>query len=382
MKTVADAWFYIPCNEEHAAALLGANKMRVFRTITLPHLLSSILSSFLIVFLFCFFSFLIPLLFGGVGVSTLEVELYRAARYSFDIRFASKIALTEFLFAFFVISIYVVIKSKYPQDKSKLNLERMQQGISKSFEKICFAFTVILILLFLVLPLISIILYSLYTADYGFSSSNFISISAWKNVFTSEVFCRAFISTVCVGAASAGVSAAAALCFTYLKLFYAKSVLLDVLPFLPLAVSSIMLGLGWKLLSPENNILMLILAQSSVYWPFGWVQIQQSVSTIPENVIAAASLLSGNKVEIFFRIVMPLSKKGIASALAFVFAMSAGDASLPLILGINGFKNLPLLLFGYASSYRFAESAVIAVILCVLSGFVFFIQDNKSIAYK
>ncbi|HPX27477.1 MAG TPA: ABC transporter permease subunit, partial [Treponemataceae bacterium] len=80
MRTCADVWESLPEEEEQAAALLGASKWRVFRTITLYQLSSSIASSCILVFLYCFFSFIIVLLFGSVGGTTIEVEVYRAAR--------------------------------------------------------------------------------------------------------------------------------------------------------------------------------------------------------------------------------------------------------------------------------------------------------------
>lgn len=377
MRSVTEAWHNIPHDEEDAALLLGAGKIMIFFTVTLPQLLPSILSSFLIVFLFCFFSFFIPLLFGGIGVSTLEVELYRAARYSFNIKFASQIALTEFLFASIIILFYGIFKNKYTENKTGIKAGRIRNPVSKGIEKIFFIFIISAILFFLIFPLISIAMHSLYTSDYGFSSVNIISLKAWKNVFCSELFWKAFANTVKIGIAASGISVAAAICFAYLKLFYFKHGIFGALPFLPLAVSSIMLGFGWKLLNYSNGVLMLILAQGSVYWSFAWSQIQLSLNRIPENVIEAALLISENKRGVFFRTILPLSKKGIACAFAFVFAVSAGDASLPLVLSIDNFINIPLLLFGYASTYRFAESSVSALVLCFLSASVFFVKDGK-----
>ena len=73
-----------------------------------------------------------------------------------------------------------------------------------------------------------------------------------------------------------------------------------------------------------------------------------------------------------------MCKKGIFSALAFVFAISAGDASLPIVLNIPRFNNLALLIFDYASSYRFVESSAVAVVLSLMTGFVFFLQEKET----
>ena len=69
---------------------------------------------------------------------------------------------------------------------------------------------------------------------------------------------------------------------------------------------------------------------------------------------------------------LPQLTKSIKAAAAFCFAISAGDASLPLMLKISNFENLSLMIFRLAGSYRFNESAVIAfaLILLVCAGFL------------
>ena len=74
MRTVSRVWERLPADQEEAALLLGAKPVRVFRTVTLPALARPLLSGSALVFLYCFFSFVIVLLFGGVGGTTLEVS--------------------------------------------------------------------------------------------------------------------------------------------------------------------------------------------------------------------------------------------------------------------------------------------------------------------
>ena len=60
-----------------------------------------------------------------------------------------------------------------------------------------------------------------------------------------------------------------------------------------------------------------------------------------------------------------------------MFAISAGDASLPMILNLPRFQNLAVLLFDYAGSYRFTESSAVAVVLTLITSCVFFLQDKQ-----
>ena len=66
MKNVSDAWERLPANQAESARLLGAGEFRIFWTITIFQLLPSIASSSMLVFIYCFLSFILVLLFGGI----------------------------------------------------------------------------------------------------------------------------------------------------------------------------------------------------------------------------------------------------------------------------------------------------------------------------
>ena len=376
MKTISQVWERLSEDEPNAALLLGASKFRIFKTITFPALLNSIAVSFLLIFLFCFFSFIIILLFGGIALTTLEVELYKAARTKLDMNLAAKIALTEISAALILILIYSNLQKKMRVQNENLKGIRERTSIKGFGQKTFFSFTIFIIILFLIAPLFSIFLHSTYNVNYTSIFNKFFYFKAWKNIFLSRTFWTALWTSIKIGILTALVSLIASLFFAYITVFYNRRKIYAV-PYLPLAVSSVMLGFGWLLLRPNGTELILIFAQSSLAWPFAWTQIQTSLLRIPQNIINAAILLSPDKKTAFFKVILPLCKRGIFSALAFVFAISAGDASLPIVLNIPRFNNLALLIFDYASSYRFVESSAVAVVLSLITGFVFFLQEKE-----
>ena len=377
MKTISQVWERLSEDEPNAALLLGASKFRIFKTITFPALLNSIAVSFLLIFLFCFFSFIIILLFGGLALTTLEVELYKAARTKLDMNLAAKIALTEISAALILILIYSKLQKKMMVQNENLKGIRERTSIKGFGQKVFFSFTIFIIILFLIAPLFSIFLHSTYNVNYTSIFNKFFYFKAWKNIFLSRTFWTALWTSIKIGILTALVSLIASLFFAYITVFYNRRKIYAV-PYLPLAVSSVMLGFGWLLLKPNGTELILIFAQSSLAWPFAWTQIQTSLLRIPQNIINAAVLLSPDKKTAFFKVIVPLCKKGIFSALAFVFAISAGDTSLPIVLNIPRFNNLALLIFDYASSYRFVESSAVAVVLSLITGFVFFLQEKET----
>ncbi|MGP1459532.1 MAG: ABC transporter permease [Treponema sp.] len=376
MHTVAKAWAQINADEEDAALIVGASRPRIFRAITLPYLLPPIAVSFLLIFLFCFFSFVIILLFGTLGTATLETELYRAARFRFDAASASRFAAVSTGTAAAVIAAHAKIRAQFAAHRSPLQTFRRRTRITGLFERAAFFVLRTAIALFLLLPLLSILVSSVYNAHYAFGLNRRFSAAAWTRVFSSRLFFTSLLQSLRTGAAASLLAVSAALFFAYIDFQKLRFPFKNALPFLPLAVSSVVLGFGWNVAPHLKSPAILVLAEASLFWPFAWTQIQNYLSRIPENLTEAALLVSDSKASVFFRIVLPLCKKGIAEAAAFTFAMSIGDATLPLVLNLSGFSNLSLLLFGYSSSYRFAESAVIAAVLIALSGFAFFFQEG------
>ncbi|MGP1431191.1 MAG: ABC transporter permease [Treponema sp.] len=377
MRTVAVAWEKLPEEPEQAACLLGASPLHIFRTIIFPALKVPFFASFVIIFLYCFFSFVIILLLGGLGVTTLEVELYQTVRREIHAQAAAWIALIETVIAAAAVGLYAYLRSRTADHTDNAQYLRTRTRICGKLEKLMFCCLVCIIGCCLILPLFSLLAYSFSTTGGAAQSClpQYAGLKAWQQIIQRPAFWYALKNTVQTGIGTAAMSVLAALLFAAISVF-TRLHWLKSLPFLPFTVSSIVIGSGWLRLDAAPSPFLLIAAQSSLAWPFAWAQIEASLAKIPHSVLDAAFILSASRSEAFFRTVLPLCKTGIVSAFCCVFAISAGDASLPILLHIPNFENLALMLFRFAGSYRFTESAGIAVILAMITGFLFFVQDT------
>jgi thiamine ABC transporter, permease protein len=371
MRTVSAAWEQLPEETEQAALLLGASPLRIFRTVIFPALKAPLCASFVIIFLYCFFSFVIILLLGGLGVTTLEVELYQTIRRDIHAGTAARIALLETGIATAAVGLYAYLRSRTPDHVERTQYARTRLNIGGAAESVFFAVLICIICFCLLLPLGSLVWYSLSSPKAPLT----ITVEAWRQLLQRSHFWLAVWNTVQTGIGTAVFSVTAALFFAYIA-FQSNRTWRQSVPLFPFAVSSVVLGVGWLKLDAAPSMLLLVIVQSSLAWPFAWMQIETGLAKIPRSVLDAARLLSSSRTDAFFRVFLPLCKTGIISALCCVFAISAGDASLPLLLHIPNFENLALMLFRFAGSYRFTESAGIAVILALLTGLLFFIQDS------
>ncbi len=89
----------------------------------------------------------------------------------------------------------------------------------------------------------------------------------------------------------------------------------------------------------HNSIAAIILP--AVGWPFGIFLMKQFSETLPSELIEAADIDGCSELGIFFRIVVPLVKPGIAALAIFTFISAWNDYFLQLIM-VNNINRLTL----------------------------------------
>lgn len=390
MKTCHDAWRQLPVREYNAARMLGASPFRIFRTITVVQLMPAIASSGMVVFLYSFFSFVIVLLFGGVGTTVLEVEIYQAARSSLNFPLASALALAETAIAFGVLCLYGLLEGKSRENRGLAwDAERFYpQKIKRAGEILSGSVLAFLIILFFLMPFLQILFSALSQKVPGYSGGTqnsgtwgFFSIVNFTSLFSRESFYISLCNTVKVAVASAVLAVMAALAFACLVKILdpeKKNMASRIIPLLPMEVSSVVLAFGISQVIPGGTVAVLIFLQASLYWPFAFRQISVAMDRIPSEVMNASVILSPSWLDRIFRIFIPLCRRNIVSALGFCFALSCGDTTLPLVLGIPRFETLALYTYNLAGAYRFQEACACGVILALLTIPVFLISNRES----
>ena len=346
---VSDAWERLPREQENAARLLGAGEARILRTVTLRQLSGAIGAACIPVFLFCYFSFMIVLLFSPPGHSTLEVEIYHSIRTTLDIGAGAKLALLETVTAFGIVLAYSFAARRSQTTSSGMDyvpvVRRWLGGASAIFLPILF-----LILIFLILPLASV----------------FVS-GAWEfvKVLKAKSFWLAALHSLECGVATG--AACTLLGFAYsvaVKLGRRQgSVVLQTVPVLPMAISSVVISWTATLIFQNGSPALLVALQTALYWPIAYRQIQNGINRVSYETDAAARLLSRSSLDSVLRIYLPSCRPVLISAFAYCFAVSLGDATMPLVLSIRDFDTLALYTYKLAGAYRFSQA-------CACGGFV------------
>lgn len=371
MKNVSDSWKNISSEKEDAARLLGTSEKRIFFTITIYDLLPSICSSSIIVFLFCFFSFLIILLFGPANFSTLEVELYLRAQNLSEPEKAAIIAITETLIALIFVTLFALIERRSEKNKSSQENEIAPKRISKASmkEKIVFTLFIIVVFIAFVLPFLMIFHNAFLSkvsqkgslSEKSFSIQNFVWLFRRKNFFSS------LKNTFSVGLQTSFFSCLIGFALSLVFFKNKNRFVSKIFSFIPMSISTVVTGFVFLVIFRRGSVSLLVFAEVFLYWPYAFRQILNSMEKIPYEIQEASMIFCRSYILRIFTVYLPLSKNAIFSSFFFCFALSAGDASLPLVLGIPRFSNIALDTYRLASAYRFNEACASGVLLFILT---------------
>ena len=374
MKTVADSWSRVPGEPAESARLLGASEGRIFRTVTIFQLLPSIASSCMLVFIYCFLSFILVLLFGGIGNSTLEVEIYKAARATLDFSLVGKLAIVETLILAVVTSFYCILEQKAGRVKGLGSEHKNQPCALKGFgEWFAFVIVILLILGFFVAPLAGIVVNAFTTAKTGTG----FTLKTFARVVKMRSFWPSVRSTVCTGVWTGALCTVLGFLYSVLMKFREsraggkENLLLNILPMLPMSVSSVVVGVVITLIVRRGNVICLIIAQTALTWPLAFRQIYPQMVKISRDTMDSAMMLSRGRLDTIWRVLLPVSRQGLISAFGFCFAVSAGDTTLPLVLAIPKYDAFSLFTYRLAGAYRFNEACACGVILGLICAVMF-----------
>lgn len=354
---LTDAWEKLPREQENAARLLGTSEVRVFFTITLKQLSGALAAACIPVFLFCFFSFMIVMLFSAPGVSTLEVEIYHSIRTSLNLETGIKLALLESITALVIVFFYSYAIRHNQTGGDGISFCCVERKKTRKVEKVFLLFLLILVFFFFFCPLLSVF---------------FSGLSSFSKIFFEKSFWTSLLNSILTGFLTASLCVLIAFSYSLLIKLKKKqsNPFFQTIPLVPMAISSVIISWSATLIFHRGNVLILVIIQTLLFWPVAYRQIQNGLNRISIETDNAALLLSASTFDSIIRIYLPSCIPVLLSAFVFSFAMSIGDATMPLILSIKDFNTLSLYTYKLAGAYRFSQACACGSILAFISLFI------------
>lgn len=390
LNLVSSFWEHMDSRCEQAAATLGAKKGRTFWTITLPRLMPVIVSAASLIFLFCFTSFAIILVLGGgPKFTTLEVEIYRRARMTMDLGGAAALSIFSILVTGLILVWYSYTqRSMARQESFAIGQTRLAKRPATRWGRIVAGIYSIAAIIFVLAPLVSIVIRS-FMAPITRTTGEQFSLKWYRQLFGVSsatghmgVALDAVVHSLIIGVIVALVTIPIALTISA-SIRRKKSlsgVMMELLVMLPMAVSSVIIGLGYYLLQSklgglDIGFVMVVLAHVVIATPFVLRTVLPEYRKIPASYSQAAMTLGATPAKTFWSVEVPLLKTSLITGGMFAFAISMGEINATLTLADSKLTTLPLVMYRLINSYNYQGACALGTILILVCAIVFMVGE-------
>lgn len=386
VRTVGAVLATVPRDREAAAATLGAPPWRVFVTVTLPAIRPALLAASAIVFVFTFTSYGVVRLLGGVGRSTIEVEIWRQATQFGDIGAAATLTVLQLVAVATAVAIAAVLQRRSSRALGLRTAATRRRARSRR-DRALVATVGLLTAAAVVVPLAALVERSL-------RGSEGHSLRAWRTLGSSEI--RPGISLGIDPLASLGTSLRTMLAATALAVAVgtlAASAIaaarrggraLDTAMMLPIATSAVTIGFGmlitfdtppfdWRAepwLVPVGHALVAI--------PFVVRTVLPVLRGIDAGRIEAAATLGASPLRAWLTVVAPHLRRPVTAAAGLSAAISLGEFGATSFLSRSGRQTMPIAieqLLGRPGAALQAQGYALAVILAAATIAVVMLLD-------
>lgn len=361
---------------EDASRSLGASRMKVFTSVTLPLSMPGIFSALLIVFAKSISDFGNPQVLAG-DFSVLSVDAYMQITGLYDLKTGAFMALSILLpalLAFFIQKYWVARKSFVTiTGKPVGNIQKIRERhIVIPLFIFCFVITVIVLMLYGTVVWISLV------KTWGVDMS--LSLKNYQFVFKRGI--NAMKDTLLLAFIATPITAVLGLVISFLlvrKQFYGKKIM-EVASMIPFAVPGIALGIGYILSFNTPPILLTgtagIIVAALVFRTLsvGVEAGSNSLRAVDASIEEASAVLGANNLTTFTRISLPLMRSALFSGLlnAFVRSMTSVSAVIFLVsvnwnlLTVSIMSEIEGSRLGVASAYCVVLMVIVVIALLIL----------------
>jgi thiamine transport system permease protein len=375
IRTVGGFWAGLNPRLAEAAATLGASPWRLFREVTWPLLVPSIVAAGLLVFLFCFTSFGVVLILGGLRFATLEVEIYRQAVTLFDLPTAATLALVQMIFTFVFMAVYTRL-----QARASLPLEQRSAGDTAirpatPYGRVAVVAAAAGMLLLLLAPLLALAWRSVTLGDQGFTLTYYaeLAVNRRQSAFYAAPL-TAVGNSFLFAVATVTLSLLLGIASAYLIARPASrlSAVLDPLFLLPLGTSAVTLGLGYIVaMGPLRTSAWIIpVAHTLIAAPFVVRTFLPALRSLDPRLRQAAAVLGAPPGRVWTEIDLPLLLPTAIVSAAFAFTISLGEFGATLLISRPDLPTMPVVIYralGQPGLLNLGQALAMSTILMLTS---------------
>ena len=358
--------------QRRQAALLKLSAYHYFTILDMPAIKVVLPSIMGLVFLLCFTSFsLVLMLGGGPAITTLEVSIYTALRFDFDLPKAALLSVIQLLICTVILRLFARQSSQGNRIEDITHSQIIRADSSVLVIRCLDALFIFTIILLNIVPLILLIAQSdflagtslLWTARFWLAFANSLSLA--------------------VGSAALALGLSLILGFFTHELFVRRAKFLPYLVELShsvyLLIPALVLGTSlFILLRSFGNVSdytfgILLVGNAMLALPFSYRIITPALRRQLSMSDPVCAMLGVTGLKRHIRITFPAITKEIGFALGLSAALSFGDLGIITIFGSQTFETLPYMLFQFLNRYGANEADLLALILLASAIFLYFL---------
>ncbi|MGR5141902.1 thiamine/thiamine pyrophosphate ABC transporter permease ThiP [Photobacterium sp. DNB23_23_1] len=355
----------IPFEQHQLSTHLGMSSWQTFRFVAWPRLRQQLPHAIGLVFMLCFTSFaVIMALGGGPKATTIELAIYQALRYDFDLAGGAILALWQMLLCCSL----VLLSQRFakPLATSSQSITNPRQSQFDSLASRCWDGCWIGLALLLVLPpLLSVVLAGL----------NSQTLDALRNpgLWLAVQHSLQIASIASVLALTGGTAILLTSRQWRLQHRRWQADGLDLIGTIILVTPGLVLSTGIFLLLRQFTdafaaaFWVVIAVNALMALPYVLKTLSQPMLHVAQQYDPLCQSLGMRGLSRLMLVEWRALKKPFAQSLAIGFVLSLGDLGAIALFGSQDFQTLPLYLFQLLGSYQMDAAAVAALLLLTLS---------------
>ena len=385
-RSVGAYWSQLDSAPEHAAAVLGANRLRVFCLVTLPRLAPAVAAVSAIVFLFNFTSFGVILILGGPRRATLDTEIWRFAVQRLEFDTAAALALLQLLCV-----LLVVVGGTLWQQRRHVPERLLTDGARNPRgrgDRLLLGGTLGVAAAVVGLPLAMLVERSLRSGG-AYTFDNYRRLGAGgerlQALFVSPLSAirhsLEFAATAMVIATVGGLLVAAAVTGRRNR----SAAALEGAFLVPLGTSAVILGFGMLLVLDRPPLDLRLswwlvpIAHALIGMPFVIRSVTPALAAVNPRLREAAATLGARPARVRREVDLPLALRGLAVGAGFAFAVSLGEFGATAFVVRPERPTVPIAIFrllGRPGEAAFGQAMAMSVILLVMTAAAVLLIDR------
>ncbi|MGI5977780.1 MAG: ABC transporter permease [Candidatus Limivicinus sp.] len=363
---------------EEAARDMGASRMKVFTSVTLPLMLPGLGNAFLVTFIESIADFANPMLIGG-SYDTLATTIYLQITGAYDKAGAAAMAvvLLSITLLMFIIQKYYLEAKTAATLTGKASRGRAligDKGVTRPLSVLCGGVALFVMIMYICVPIGALF----PTWGYKFTPLTF---KWFKLVFTRYKGLKAFKDSFTLSIIAAPITALLSMIISYLvvKRNFRGKGFIEAVSMLAMAVPGTVLGVGYirgfsgglfhtgfmQGIYGTGLILVIVFIVRSL--PTGTRSAISALRQIDKSIEESAYDMGANSFKVFMTVTLPLIKDSFLSGLVTAFVRSITAISAIILLVTPQFLLITVQINEFAEKGSYSIACAFATILIIIT---------------